>query len=292
MIKSMTGYGESSMENEKFFLKMEIRTLNSKYLDVSVKISKAFYDKEIEIKNIAGERLTRGKISVDVDLQSKGEPISMIEFNRNLFKTYYDKLKHLADSVVGSYDDLFKIAIQYPDVMISKTSEEHVEQGWELIKKGLLKACDQCNDFRRKEGKTLKKNLEIYISNIQKYLEEISRLDENRIEKIKNRIRDNVKDVINQEEIDDNRFEQELIYYVEKLDISEEKTRLKSHLDYFQEVINQEEASGKKLSFISQEIGREINTIGAKANDADIQKIVVNMKDELEKIKEQLANIV
>ncbi len=287
----MTGYGVSKIESENLVLVAEIKTLNSRYLDINVRSPKAYSAKEIDLRNTISETLTRGKVSLDIDLQAKGSPISKLRFNHDLFNTYYGELKKMADGVVANYDELFKLAIQSPDVMINETSEETFEEGWKLIQQGVSEACTNCQQFRIKEGEVLRGKMEEYIASITSNLAEVEKQDEKRLKTIGERIRTNVQDVISEEQFDENRFEQELIYYIEKLDISEEKVRLQSHLDHFGEVLGSSDSNGKKLGFISQEIGREINTIGAKANDAHMQKLVVEMKDELEKIKEQLANI-
>jgi uncharacterized protein (TIGR00255 family) len=226
-----------------------------------------------------------------LEYSKKGNSVSQININKNLFLQYFDHLKELADSVGSKSDDLFKMAVQFPDVIAANENNSDNKKEWQLILSVIKKAIENCNDYREKEGKVLSKNLIDYIVSIYKNLEEIIQLDPQRVEKVKKRLNENLKEFAKREELDENRLEQELIYYIEKLDISEEKVRLSSHLDYFKEILNGKYSMGKKLNFIAQEIGREINTIGSKSNDAAIQKLVVNMKEELEKIKEQVLNI-
>lgn len=291
MNKSMTGYGEARYEDDQYTIRAEIKTLNSKFLDVSIRIPRSFNDKEIQIRNLISEKLERGKVSMIFEFSSKGDSFIKININERLFHGYYDKLKSLSDGVESNSADLFKMAVQFPDVIETSEDDSNLEKEWGLILPVIGKAIDNCNDFRVKEGAVLTENLIGYIKNIEKNLEEIKVLDPKRVDRIKSRLNDNLRDFAQKEELDVNRLEQELIYYIEKLDISEEKVRLASHLNYFSEILNGKKSMGKKMNFISQEIGREINTIGSKSNDADMQKLVVNMKEELEKIKEQVLNI-
>jgi uncharacterized protein (TIGR00255 family) len=291
MNKSMTGYGEARYEDDQYTIRAEIKTLNSKFLDVAIRIPRSFNDKEIQIRNLISEKLERGKVSMILEFSSKGDSIAKIHINEGLFHGYYDKLKSLSDGVESNSADLFKMAVQFPDVIETTEDDSNLENEWELILPVIGKAIDNCDDFRVKEGAVLTENLIGYIKNIEKNLEEIKVLDPKRVDRIKSRLNDNLRDFAQKEELDVNRLEQELIYYIEKLDISEEKVRLASHLNYFSEILNGKKSMGKKMNFISQEIGREINTIGSKSNDADMQKLVVNMKEELEKIKEQVLNI-
>ena len=212
-----------------------------------------------------------------------------VEINVELAKAYHKQLKNLALELNEPIDNALQQVLKFPDVLKNERKETD-ENEWKLIKHCLNSALDELNNFRDIEGLSLKKDFEIRISKINTCLEEIKTLDLIRINTIKNRIKNNIEEVIGKSNLDENRFEQELIYYIEKLDINEEKVRLKTHLDYFIETCN-EKSAGRKLNFISQEIGREINTIGSKANDAQIQKLVVLMKDELEKIKEQANNV-
>lgn len=291
MNKSMTGYGEARYEDDHYSIRAEIKTLNSKFLDVAVRIPRSFNDKEIQIRNLLGEQLERGKVSMIFEYSNKGDSVAKVNVNKRLFKIYYDNLKELSDSVESKSGDLFKMAVQFPEVIETTVDDSNLENEWNLILPVIKKTIDNCNEFRIKEGAVLTKNLNEYLNSIAKNLEEIKVLDPVRVDRIKSRLNENLKEFAKREELDVNRLEQELIYYIEKLDISEEKVRLASHLNYFSEILNGSKSMGKKMNFISQEIGREINTIGSKSNDADMQKLVVNMKEELEKIKEQVLNI-
>jgi len=287
----MTGYGEARYEDDQYTIRAEVKTLNSKFLDIAIRIPRSFNDKEIQIRNLISEKLVRGKVSLVLEFNNKGDSTAKININERLFHEYYDKLKSLSDGVESNSADLFKMAVQFPDVIETSEDDSNIEKEWELIFPVIRKAVDNSNDFRVKEGMTLTENLNSYISAIEKNLEEIKILDPKRVDRIKTRLNDNLKEFAQKEELDVNRLEQELIYYIEKLDISEEKVRLASHLNYFSEILNGKNSMGKKMNFICQEIGREINTIGSKSNDAAMQKVVVNMKEELEKIKEQVLNI-
>ena len=287
----MTGYGEARYEDDSYSIRAEIKTLNSKFLDVTLRIPRAFNDKEIPIRNLISEQLERGKVNMVLEYTCKGGPVAKVNINEPLFREYYDKLKLLSDGVDSNSADLFKMAVQFPEVIETAEDEANLEEEWNLILPVIRQAIDNCNEFRNKEGAVLTTNLNNYIGAIEKNLEDIKVLDPLRVERIKSRLNENLKDFAKKEELDENRLEQEIIYYIEKLDISEEKVRLASHLNYFSEILNGEKSMGKKMNFISQEIGREINTIGSKSNDADMQKLVVNMKEELEKIKEQVLNI-
>ena len=291
MNKSMTGYGQARYEDENFSISVEVKTLNSKFLDVAVRIPKYYNDKEIPVRNLISQKLERGKVSLMLDYSSKKDAVSKVNINEALFREYYDKLKTLSSGVDSKSEDLFKMAVLFPDVIETLEDDSDREREWESIFPVINKAINNCNDFREKEGEVLTENLKTYIRSIENNLEEIKELDPGRVAKIKLRLNYNLKEFAKREELDVNRLEQELIYYIEKLDISEEKVRLASHLNYFMEILNSKKSVGKKMNFISQEIGREINTIGSKANDAAMQKLVVNMKEELEKIKEQVLNI-
>lgn len=291
MLKSMTGYGYSRVENENFIFTFEVKSLNSKILDLSIKLPKVFSPKEPELRDRIIEILMRGKIFVEVEYQTKQDPISKVHYNKELFTKYYAELKRLADGVMADYASLFELAIQSPDVTSIEVSDEELENAWDTIRTEVINVIGQCDNFRIEEGKKLLPKFDVYISNINSGLNSIENKDNNRIERIRERVNSNLNDHFGDVGYDPSRFEQELLYYIEKLDIQEEKVRLKNHLDYFLEVLNSPTSMGKKLNFICQEIGREINTIGSKANDSAIQKTVVEMKEQLEKIKEQLFNI-
>lgn len=287
----MTGYGQARFEDEHYAISAEVKSLNSKFLDLTIRMPKSFNDKEILIRNLISEKLERGKVSLVLEFSNKLDSVAKVNINERLFHEYYDKLKKLSDGVESNSADLFKMAVMFPEVIETTEDDSHREEEWALIYPVIEKAVENCNHFREKEGAVLAVNLEGYIKEIEKNLEEIKILDPLRVERIKSRLNENLKEFAQREELDVNRLEQELIYYIEKLDISEEKVRLASHLDYFSEILNSKKSMGKKMNFISQEIGREINTIGSKSNDAAMQKMVVNMKEELEKIKEQVLNI-
>ncbi len=288
MIKSMTGFGKASQELSDKTINIEIRSLNSKSADISLRLSSGLRNYELELRNEISKQLERGKIDLSIFIESKKAEMP-VEINIELAKAYHKQLKNLALELNEPIANVLQQVLKFPDVLKNERKETD-ENEWKLIKHCLNSALDELNNFRDIEGLSLKKDFEIRISKINTCLEEIKTLDLIRINAIKNRIRNNIEEVIGKPNLDENRFEQELIYYIEKLDINEEKVRLKTHLDYFIETCN-EKSAGRKLNFISQEIGREINTIGSKANDAQIQKLVVLMKDELEKIKEQANNV-
>jgi len=288
MIKSMTGFGKASQELSDKTINIEIRSLNSKSADISLRLSSVLRNYELELRNEISKQLERGKIDLSIFIESKKAEMP-VEINIELAKAYHKQLKNLALELNEPIANVLQQVLKFPDVLKNERKETD-ENEWKLIKHCLNSALEELNNFRDIEGLSLKKDFEIRISKINTCLEEIKTLDLIRINTIKNRIRNNIEDVIGKSNLDENRFEQELIYYIEKLDINEEKVRLKTHLDYFIETCY-EKSAGRKLNFISQEIGREINTIGSKANDAQIQKLVVLMKDELEKIKEQANNV-
>ncbi len=287
----MTGYGQALYDDGHYAISVEIKTLNSKFLDANIRIPKIFNDRELTIRNMISEQLERGKVSLTLEFSNKQEAMSKVNLNEKLFREYYEKLKHLSESVGSNSEDLFRLAVQFPEVMETIENGGDREEEWKVIEKVIAEAIDQCNQFREMEGKVLAGQLENYIASIRKYLDEIKAIDPQRIEKIKLRLKNNLHEFAVAEELDMNRLEQEIIYYIEKLDIQEEIVRLSSHLNYFLEILNGPKSMGKKLGFIGQEIGREINTLGSKANDAAMQKLVINMKEELEKIKEQVLNI-
>ena len=288
MIKSMTGFGKASQELSDKTINIEIRSLNSKSADISLRLSSGLRNYELELRNEISKQLERGKIDLSIFIESKKAEMP-VEINIELARAYHKQLKNLALELNEPIANVLQQVLKFPDVLKNERKETD-ENEWKLIKHCLNSALEELNNFRDIEGLSLKKDFEIRISKINTCLEEIKTLDLIRINAIKNRIRNNIEEVIGKSNLDENRFEQELIYYIEKLDINEEKVRLKTHLDYFIETCN-EKSAGRKLNFISQEIGREINTIGSKANDAQIQKLVVLMKDELEKIKEQANNV-
>jgi len=288
MIKSMTGFGKFSKEFPDKTINIEIRSLNSKGADISLRLSSAYRAYELDLRNELTKQLERGKIDLSVYVENKTID-TPVEINIPLAKTYHTKLKELAAALGENNTDLFKEVIKMPEVLRSERKEAD-ETVWKEILECINLAIIDFNKFREKEGQSIEKDFKERINNIGNSLNAILELDKPRIARIKERIKTNLAEIIGADKIDSNRFEQELIYYIEKLDINEEKVRLKQHLDYFLSTMK-ENSGGRKLNFITQEIGREINTIGSKANDADIQKLVVHMKDELEKLKEQTSNV-
>lgn len=293
MIKSMTGYGKAVVETPGRKLIVEIKTLNSKQSDLSLKLPGFFRNKEPEVRTLISQRLERGKIDVFIFTEDSGES-SLYSINHTLAKKYHTELKALKKELRDRYSGgLLPLVMKFPDVL-QTTREEMTENDWKAILAGINQAVEQVDHFRQEEGKVLEEDILTRVQSILKLLDDIDPHEKQRISDLRERLK---KDFLkysgdlNGSVPDQNRFEQELIYYFEKLDITEEKVRLLKHCQYFLETLNEDQAQGKKLGFITQEMGREINTLGSKAGDAEIQKIVVQMKDELEKIKEQLGNI-
>lgn len=287
----MTGYGQVQLDNEKYQALVEVKCLNSKYLDINLKIPKQFSEKEMKIRNLIGEQLERGKILMTIEFQKKVVADLPTSINKELFRFYYQQFKELAEGVGASQQELFKLSLQAPDVMVTTLDNPSIEEDFNVLQQLINQSLDKCNQFRNREGEELQRNLLDYAKCIENNLLELEAYEQDRLNTVKERLKNNLKELVNNADFDPNRFEQELIFFIEKLDITEEKVRLRSHLDYFAEILQKEGPHGKKLNFISQEIGREINTIGSKANHALIQKHVVTMKEELEKIKEQGLNI-
>jgi uncharacterized protein (TIGR00255 family) len=292
MIKSMTGFGQASADDGQSQIYVEVKSLNSKFLDLNLRLPKVFSDKELEVRNLISEKLERGKVSVSIEYEKVADGVIKQSYNETLFIAYYGELKKLADRVYAPYESLFELALNSPDVIKGSLKEEAGEDVWLKVRNLLAEALQKCESFRLDEGKVLGTMLSNCCKVIDKSLDSVKELDPKRVDRIRERLRNNVTSFFGEEGFDTNRLEQEIIFYVEKLDINEEKVRLKSHLDYFINALNEPQSNGKKLGFIAQELGREINTIGSKSNDADIQKHVVVMKEELEKIKEQLNNVV
>lgn len=288
----MTGFGQAQFDDGQLQINVEVRSLNSKFLDLNLRLPKSFSDKELDVRNLISEKLERGKLSISIECQRSGQTQVKQTYNEDLFLAYYNQLKKLADKVIApSYDNIFITALNSPDVIQSTLTEDTSEEDWKKVKELLTTALIQCDAFRKTEGRSLELKLSEYIRSIQQSLTTVEAMDPKRIEKIRQRIKGNIVSFFGEEGYDTNRLEQEIIFYIEKLDIHEERVRLKTHLDYFLQILSEPQSNGKKLAFLSQEIGREINTIGSKANDAEIQKSVVLMKEELEKIKEQLNNV-
>ncbi|HAN17229.1 MAG: YicC family protein [Bacteroidetes bacterium GWC2_33_15] len=290
MIKSMTGFGKAECELATRKISVEIKSLNSKTLDIYTKIPGIYRQKELEIRNELSKSLQRGKIEFILFYEYTDDS-KATTINSGVVRNYIHQLKSISDELsINSQEQLLQIAMRLPDTL-NIEREEIDEADWEKIQGTIKQAIEQLDNFRIQEGKHLLDDFISRIEIIEKYKNEITPFELARTVKIKEKINESLRNTIDEKDVDKNRFEQEIIYYLEKLDITEEKVRLTNHCKYFKEVVNEAEPSGKKLGFITQEIGREINTIGSKANDYDIQKIVVLMKDELEKIKEQGLNI-
>lgn len=286
MLQSMTGYGRATgtLLNKK--VSVEVRSLNSKGTDVYLKVPNAFKSYELPIRKMIGETLKRGKIECFINEESI-EGKTDINLNKELFLAYYHEIKSLVNSVGEDSADILTAILRIPEVL-HPAEEEVSEEEWKVIEKLLEEALENVKEFREEEGKSLIFDFHNSLDGIEKLLQEVPKYEDLRIEIIRERMKKAFEKL--SEEVDGNRFEQELIYYIEKLDINEEKKRLQHHIDYFRTTMATEEASGKKLGFITQELGREINTLGSKSYHVELQKIVVEMKDYLEKIKEQVSN--
>ncbi|SHG64925.1 TIGR00255 family protein [Salegentibacter echinorum] len=284
MIQSMTGFGKSITQLPSKKISVEIKSLNSKNLDVNARIPSQYREKELQLRNIIGKSLVRGKVDFSLFVDITGEETSA-SVNKGVVANY---MKQLSAIVPGNETELLRMAVKMPDAVTTER-EEIDEAEFKAIENAVIEALEEINTFRKDEGKALEKDLSFRVNNIDKLLKEVIKIDPERVDAVKERLRKGIADL--KENVDENRFEQELVYYIEKFDITEEKVRLENHLSYFIESINSPDSNGKKLGFISQEMGREINTIGSKSNYAPMQQLVVQMKDELEKIKEQLLNV-
>ncbi len=289
MIRSMTGFGRTSIEMEGKSVTVEIRTLNSKQLDLNVRLAPLFRNKENDIRTLVSHELERGKIDVTITLDNNAA--SPVSVNATLAKAYFETLTRLSEAVDNPVQsDLFTQVLRMPDV-ISTPQEELSEELWMAVKDALMESCCKVNDFRISEGAVLAKDFRKRISMINDMVDEVTPFEENRIVALRTKLEKNIAEFLPKVQYDAGRLEQEMFFYIEKLDITEEKVRLRKHCRYFLDTMEEPKSNGKKLGFIVQECGREINTLGSKSNDFDIQQIVVRMKDELEKLKEQLANI-
>jgi len=285
MLQSMTGYGKATGSFNGKKIVVEVRSLNSKNLDLFVRLAPLYKSKEIEIRKMVGEALDRGKTELNINIENTGSTANFV-INKELAKLYYNDLKQIAEEV-NEPQELLAMVMRMPEIYVNQTeelTEEESQQLETLVKEALNKLID----FRQQEGKSLLEDLTTRIEEIRALLLRVPEFEQLRIDTIRERMRKGFED--NNTNIDENRFEQELIYYIEKLDVTEEKVRLENHLDYFLETMKTGKSVGKKLGFISQEIGREINTLGSKSYHVELQKIVVQMKDNLEKIKEQVLN--
>lgn len=287
----MTGFGVATLELDDMSVAIEVRSINSKSQDFGLRLPKKYLDKEFEVKNLIAQILERGKVNLQVDVLGKGKLKPKISINSEIFKAYAEDLKkNVLDNQLNDAHILNAI-LSLPEVFETEKSENSEDSSWNLIFEAIKIAIVNCDNFRKDEGAKLQEHILGCLSIIKDRLTKISTIDSERNVRIKEKIKSKLEEFMPSDKVDANRLEQELIYYIEKLDISEEKVRLQTHLDYFIETMNLPDSNGKKLGFIAQEIGREINTIGSKANDANIQKWVVEMKDELEKIKEQSMNV-
>ncbi len=285
MIQSMTGFGKATLQLPSKKITVEVKSLNSKGLDLNVRMPSVYRELELGLRNEIALQLERGKIDFSIYIELNGEQTST-KINVPIVKAYINQMRE----VIANADEteLMKMAVRMPDAL--KTERDEIDENdWIEIQKVIKEAMQNIANFRQDEGKSLEQEFQLRIGNIRQYMNDALALDSERVQAIKDRLQTAISEL--QVNVDENRFEQELIYYLEKLDITEEKVRLTTHLDYFIETIKGTEANGRKLGFITQEMGREINTMGSKANHAQMQKLVVMMKDELEKIKEQVLNV-
>ncbi|EFI73266.1 MULTISPECIES: YicC/YloC family endoribonuclease [Segatella] len=289
MIQSMTGYGKSVVTYNEKKINVEIKSLNSKSLDLSTRIAPIYREKEMEIRKEVAASLKRGKVDFSIWIE-KNADADASTINTKLVENYYQQIKSIsAQTGIPEPQDWFYTLLRFPDVASKADVEELSEEEWAVACQAIREAINNLISFRKQEGAALQKKFSEKIDNIESLMKSIEPFEKSRVEKIRDRIVDGLKQ-IPEVDYDKNRLEQELIYYIEKLDISEEKQRLANHLNYFRETMNEDEPVGKKLGFIAQEMGREINTTGSKSNQAEMQNIVVKMKDELEQIKEQVLN--
>lgn len=291
MLISMTGFGKAILELENKKISIEIKSLNSKQLDINTRIPNLYKEKDLVLRNEIKNKLERGKVELSIFIESVGTD-KETKINKPIVESYYKQLDELSKELGIELDKepILQTIVKLPDAL--KVEYQALdEEEWNKIFAGFKIALAEIMDFRNQEGKALQEDIFARVNNIAKLLEEVPQYEVDRIETVKTRINDNLNDFVEKQNVDKNRFEQEIIYYLEKLDITEEKVRLANHCKYFLETSEVGNSVGKKLGFIAQEIGREINTLGSKANDTNIQKIVIQMKDELEKIKEQLLNV-
>lgn len=290
MIQSMTGFGKATIEYANKKIVVEIKSLNSKQLDISTRISGLYREKDIEVRNELSQKLERGKIDLSLYIDNSGKE-SSTQINQSLMESYLTQIKNTANNLgIKEPENWFEILLRLPDVLKTETAELD-ENEWLTIRETLANAISQVKAFRVQEGKSLEAVFVDKINHIGELLDQIAPFETERVEKIKTRLEDNLQSLSDKIDYDKNRLEQELIYYIEKLDVNEEKVRLRTHLNYFIETMKHEKSPGKKLGFIAQEIGREVNTLGSKSNHSEMQKIVVLMKDDLEQIKEQVLNV-
>jgi TIGR00255 family protein len=286
----MTGYGLGAKDNQKVKYTVEIKSLNSKFLELNLRLPKAFSDKELWLRSECSRLIERGKVNITVSVEYVDLSAAAATINSDLLKKYYRQLDNIAADLGTDRGNLFEMALNMPEV-ISHSEEVADEEEALLLMDAFKEAVAHLDVFRKDEGEVLRQDLSARTHGILQLLGEVENVETDRIPLIRERISHYMEEVVGKENIDMNRFEQELIYYIDKLDITEEKVRLRSHCNYFLQALEAVDANGKKLGFISQEMGREINTLGSKANHAGIQQVVIRMKEELEKIKEQLLNV-
>jgi uncharacterized protein (TIGR00255 family) len=290
MIKSMTGFGKSMAEIPQKKISIEIKSLNSKSLDLNTRLPWIYKEKESEIRNMVSQKLDRGKIDLVINFDVLNVEIVPV-INKNVVKNYFTQMKEISDELgTNSDEQLLSIIMRFPDAL--KTEKPELEESeWMIVREKISEAIEQLDGYRAEEGKSQEADLIRCVGKILGFLQEVEQFEGERIKKIREKLNSSLIENVGRENVDMNRFEQEIIFYLEKLDINEEKVRLRKNCEYFLEKMASLPPNGKILNFIAQEIGREINTIGSKANDAAIQKLVVSMKDELEKIKEQTLNV-
>ncbi|MGB0984785.1 MAG: YicC/YloC family endoribonuclease [Saprospiraceae bacterium] len=289
MLLSMTGFGRSESTHKQQDIIVELKSINSKFLDLKLRLPQKYREKELGIRQIISPIAQRGKIDVSIDVINRA-PEGNFSFNRELFKSYFHELKSVSDELGIEQGDMIQSIIRMPNIVIPAQGSIDEEE-WAALGKAIKMAMANLSDFRSTEGKVIEADFELRVTTIIRLLEEVSPLVIERKDQMRERLRQNFEEYVTKGAIDENRFEQELLYYLEKMDITEEQVRLSQHCKYFlEELGNKKKVKGRKLNFITQEMGREINTLGSKANHSKIQHIVVQMKDELEKIKEQLAN--
>lgn len=286
----MTGYGTASKENGKVKYSVEIKSLNSKFLELNLRLPKVVSDKELALRTECSKLIERGKVNLNVSVEYTDQTAKASSINTDLLKQYYSQLLAVANELRDNKANLFELALSMPEV-ISNNEDTVDEEEAKVLMDAFYEAVKQFNTFREDEGNVLAEDLKKRAELILSYLGEVESLEVERIPLIRQRIEQFLNDTVGKDNVDQNRFEQELVYYIDKLDVTEEKVRLRSHCNYFMQAFDSADSNGKKLGFISQEMGREINTLGSKANHAGIQQIVVRMKEELEKIKEQLLNV-
>lgn len=291
MVKSMTGFGKTTVESGNKKIVIEIKSLNSKQLDLNLRMPNLYKEKEMEIRSMVKEQLDRGKVDMNIYFDSS-ESDKDVSINQSVVMQYFNQMMEISKQLglEPEGNELLQTVMRFPDTLQIK-SEELSEQEWLQLKTGIEKALEEINNFRKQEGKALIKDISCRIELIQQLAAQVPQFEVKRVEVIRQKLQEKINEWTDVKNIDQNRLEQEIIYYLEKLDITEEKVRLANHCKYFLETVEKEDAPGRKIGFIAQEIGREINTMGSKANDHDIQKLVVRMKDELEKIKEQSLNV-